>query len=39
MTTEEIEDKLFHQPLNNLISRLSYMRRLERAWLLIERVC
>jgi AraC-like DNA-binding protein len=36
-SAKEIEEKLFHQPLDNLIKRLSYMRRMERAWVLIER--
>lgn len=31
-----IEEKLFLEPLSKLIARLSYIRRLERAWQLIE---
>lgn len=33
----EIENKLFHQPLQDLVENLSYYRRLDRAWQFIER--
>lgn len=33
---QEIERKLFLQPLSDLIAKLSYIRRLERVWKLIE---
>jgi AraC-like DNA-binding protein len=34
---QKIEKKLFLQPLSQMITELSYLRRLERAWQLIER--
>lgn len=34
---DQIETKLFLQPLAGLVSKLSYFRRLERAWQLIEK--
>lgn len=35
-TLQEVEIKLFLQPLTDLIAKLSYFRRLERMWQLIE---
>ncbi len=35
--SKEIEEILFLQPLSNLVARLSYDRRLERAWQMVER--
>ena len=36
-TLQEIEKKLFLQPLPYVIAKLNYIRRLERTWQLIER--
>jgi AraC-like DNA-binding protein len=36
MNQIEIEIKLFTQPLDDLVARLTYYRRLEKAWQLIE---
>lgn len=36
-TIQEIEKKLFLQPLPDVIAKLNYIRRLERTWQLIER--
>ena len=36
MDQVEIEIKLFTQPLNDLVARLTYYRRLEKVWQLIE---
>ena len=35
-TIQEIETEIFLQPLSNLVAKLSYSRRLERCWKLIE---
>ena len=35
--SKEIEEILFLQPLSNLVARLSYDRRLERAWQMVAR--
>jgi two-component system response regulator YesN len=35
-TIEEVEEKLFLQPLSAMVAKLCYFRRLERAWRLIE---
>jgi len=36
-TIQEIEKKLFSQPISDLIGKLSYDQRLERVWQLVER--
>jgi AraC-like DNA-binding protein len=36
-TAQNVESKLFLQPLPDLVAKLSYFRRLERTWKLIEK--
>jgi AraC-like DNA-binding protein len=37
LTLQQIENRIFQQPLADLVAKLNYFRRLERTWKLIEK--